>query len=95
MAKGRKTGGRKKGTPNKLTRDVQAFVDMIFTKVDPIEKLETLLASGSERVQAGVLLRLLEYRYGKPKESMELSGSLSLREVVQKARERANAAGTN
>jgi len=53
-----------------------------------------LLASGSEKVQAGVLLRLLEYRYGKPKESMELSGAISLREVVQKARERANAAGT-
>jgi hypothetical protein len=95
MAKGRKTGGRKKGTPNRLTRDVQAFVDAIFCKVDPIDKLETLLASESERVQAGVLLRLLEYRYGKPKESVELSGNIGLRGIVQKARERANATGTS
>lgn len=70
------------------------FVDAIFSKVDPIEKLETLLASESDKVQAGVLLRLLEYRYGKPKESMELNGNISLREIVRKARERANAAGT-
>jgi len=50
----KKTGGRKKGTPNKLTRDVQAFVDAIFSKVNPIEKLETLLASESDKVHQAV-----------------------------------------
>ena len=96
MAKGKKTGGRTKGTPNKLTRDVQTFVDAIFRKVNPIEKLETLLASESDKVQAGVLLRLLEYRYGKPKESVELSGNVGLREDCAKsAGKRADAARTD
>jgi len=81
--------------PNKLTRDVQVFVDRVFSEVDPIEKLQALLASESDKVQAGVLLRLLEYRYGRPKESVELTANIGLREIVQKARERASAAGTD
>ena len=63
MAYGHKTGGGSRlGKRNKLTLDVQAFVDRVFAKVDPIEKLESLLSSESEKVQAGVILRLLEYR---------------------------------
>lgn len=76
------------GSKNKLTLDVQAFVDRVFAKVDPIEKLESLLASESEKVQAGVILRLLEYRYGKPKESLEVTGTISLAEVIERARQR-------
>jgi len=90
MARGFKTGGgSRKGRRNKLTQDVQDFVDQIFKRIDPIEKIETLLASESEKVQAGVMIRLLEYRYGKPKESLELSGTVSLAQIVEKARERA------
>jgi len=88
MALGKKTGGRRKGSQNKLTRDVQEFVDRVFRQIDPIEKLLTLLESESEKVQAGVMLRLLEYRYGKPKESIELTGSISYTEMLTKARER-------
>lgn len=80
--------GRKVGSRNKLTLDVQTFVDRVFAKVDPIEKLESLLASESEKVQAGVILRLLEYRYGKPKESLEVTGTIGLAEVIERARQR-------
>lgn len=72
-----KAGGRRKGSQNKVTRDVQLFVDRVFARVDPLERVEALLRSESEKVQAGVLLRLLEYRYGKPKESISLSGEFS------------------
>jgi predicted nucleotidyltransferase len=91
MAKGVKTGGRRPGSRNKLTRDVQAFVDQIFKRIDPIDKLESLLASESEKVQAGVMIRLLEYRYGKPKESIELTGSITYTEALTKAKERLRA----
>lgn len=88
MAQGLKTGGRRKGTRNKVTRDVQEFVDRVFRQIDPIDKLTTLLQSESEKVQAGVMLRLLEYRYGKPKESLEVTGTISLAEVIGRARQR-------
>lgn len=91
MAIGAKTGGRKRGTQNKLTRDVQAFVDRVFSKIDPVDKLVTLLEGESEKVQAGVMLRLLEYRYGKPKESIELSGSVTYTEALMKAKEKLHA----
>ena len=89
MAKGIKTGGRRKGTPNRLTRDVQVLMDAVFSKVDPIKKLEALLASESDKVQAGVLLRLLEYRYGRPKESVEHTIDKDVVERLIAARKRA------
>jgi hypothetical protein len=63
MAKGRKTGGRKKGTPNKRL-DLQEFVDSVETRIDLAELAKKFLSgkNPSERV----FLRLLEYRYGKP-----------------------------
>jgi hypothetical protein len=68
MAKGRKTGGRKKGTPNKRL-DLQEFLTAVFERVDPVKVAEKLLrAKGpSERV----LIRLLEYRYGRPPQGAE------------------------
>jgi len=61
-----KTGGRKKGGRNKATKDVQSFVDAVFSKVDPIALCNKLLASEDEKVVAGVLKMLMEYRFGKP-----------------------------
>jgi hypothetical protein len=63
MAKGRKTGGRKKGTPNKR-QDLQEFLDAIFERVDPVQLAVKLLKGKvpNERL----LIRLLEYRYGRP-----------------------------
>jgi hypothetical protein len=93
MAKGRKTGGRKKGTPNKLTRDVQEFVERIFEAVDPVEiTVELLTKCKSEKVQGMVLLRLLEYRYGRPRYELavdgRLEGRVTLAQVLE-ARRRA------
>ena len=67
MAKGVKTGGgSRKGKPNKGSEDVKAFVDAIFKRVDPWTLAEKLLNSENEKVSATVLLRLMEYRFGKP-----------------------------
>ena len=94
MAKGRKTGGRKKGTPNKLTRDVQEFVERIFEAVDPVEITVALLTKcKSEKVQGMVLLRLLEYRYGRPRYELAVDGRLQGRLTLEQVLETERRAG--
>lgn len=66
MAKGKKTGGRQKGSRNHNVAEVKDLVDAIFKKVDPVTKAIKLLEFGSDKTQGTVLLKLLEYRYGKP-----------------------------
>ena len=68
MAKGRKTGGRKKGTRNKR-QELQEFLDAIFDKVDPVELAEKLLTR--KEPSEKVLIRLLEYRFGRPAQVSE------------------------
>jgi hypothetical protein len=58
--------GRKKGGQNRTTAEIKALIDEIFLKIDPVEKAIKLLQFGSDKTQATILLRLLEYRYGKP-----------------------------
>lgn len=45
MAKGKKTGGRTKGTPNKITADVKAAIVEAFHKAGGVEYLETVAKS--------------------------------------------------
>lgn len=89
MAKGRKTGGRKAGTPNRTTQDVRDFVDQIFAKIDPAKKIAALLRKPLGEISARVLMRLLEYRYGKPKEHVDVK--VNVRHVVEGMRKRSDA----
>jgi len=59
MAKGRKTGGRKAGTPNKLTREMREVLKSILEK--EIEKLPELLASLKPERRAEIICRLLPF----------------------------------
>jgi len=48
MANGKKTGGRSKGTPNKMTVEVQALLDGLIAQglaCDPIEFLARVVAN--------------------------------------------------
>ena len=75
MAKGFKTGGRTKGTPNKR-HELQELLDAVFSKVDPVEKLIALLNKPLDvGTEARVLLRLLEYRYGQPQQTVAITGA--------------------
>ncbi|SRR6266566_3317897 len=75
MAQGFKSGGRKKGTPNKSTETVHQLLDQVFAKVNPVRKLISLLNKPLDAgVEARVLLRLLEYRYGQPTENINVIG---------------------
>jgi len=71
-----------------LTRDVQEFVERIFEAVDPVEiTVELLTKCKSEKVQGMVLLRLLEYRYGRPRNELavdgRLEGKVTLEQVLE------------
>lgn len=66
MAKGLKTGGRKKGTPNVLTNELRTTLKNIFDK-----ELETLpnrldKLDGKDRIE--LLIKLLPYILPKVKE---------------------------
>jgi hypothetical protein len=76
MAAGRKTGGRKRGTPNKITLSREVSERLEALGVDPIEGLTRLAADpkNSPELRAKVLSELMEYLYSK-KRSLELTGS--------------------
>ena len=64
MAKGQKTGGRRKGVPNKATQDIKA----VARKYTP-QAMETLVAllqrEDSPAAQLGAARELLDRGYGK------------------------------
>lgn len=64
-----KTGGRQKGTPNKVTAEIKS----IAQKVGPeaIAKLVTLMRTAeSEQVQAAAANSILDRAYGKPAQAL-------------------------
>lgn len=65
----RRGAGRKKGIPNQSTLAIKQLVDCIFERVNPVQKAIKLLRSKSDRTQAMIFLRLLEYRYGRPSQT--------------------------
>lgn len=74
-----KTGGRKRGTPNKATVEIKDLARSLLE--DPIyqEKLKKRLRSGdAQQIEA----LLYHYAYGKPVQTVEVSGELTLEELV-------------
>lgn len=76
---------------------LEAFAKRIATRVkagggtDSMERLICRLLTGEDvKVAAMLASKWTEWRYGKPKESMELSGTVNLSGVIEKARTRAN-----
>ncbi len=67
-----KIGGRKPGSANKATLEIKARIDKVLEGDAGWEKLREQFNNGELSVP--VLLRLIEYRIGKPKESLEVSG---------------------
>lgn len=76
MAKKQKTGGRKRGTPNKLTQSVQEFIEAVLTQDDAVRHAKEFLEiRGKGTANAvHVFMRLLEYRFGSPKQPHEHTG---------------------
>jgi len=59
MAKGKKTGGRVKGTPNKLTREMRTILkNTIFYQ---LEEIESNLKNLEPKERIELLIKLLPY----------------------------------
>ena len=63
MAKGRKTGGRQKGVPNKATADIKAIARDLSPQAT--ERLKLLLKSENESVALGAVKEVYDRAYGK------------------------------
>lgn len=73
--KGRKTGGRRPGTRNKITRDIRALAQAFTVKaIEELARLATGAESESARVAA--IKELLDRAHGKAMQRME--GSLDV-----------------
>jgi len=74
MARGHKTGGRQKGTPNKATRDIREAA-MQYTP-DALKTLHQVMQSSeSDAARVAAAAHILDRAYGKPKQSTELTGA--------------------
>lgn len=63
MAKGIKTGGRQKGTPNKLTREIRSLLkDIVYQE---IENLPDTLSRLEPKERAELLVKILAYTLPK------------------------------
>jgi hypothetical protein len=73
------TGGRPKGAKNRSTRDLRAVLDALARGPKHTDlhaqRLHQLTLSSDEHVAVKALNTVLAYRYGKPKESVELTGA--------------------
>lgn len=74
MAKGRKTGGRQKGTPNKATADIKALASVLGG--DAISTLERLMREGeTEQIRFAACKELLDRGYGRARQTMDIHDS--------------------
>lgn len=70
MARGRKTGGRKAGVPNKATSDVRAVAQQHTQAA--IARLAYLMQNAaSEQAQIAAAKELLDRAHGRPSQSVE------------------------
>lgn len=77
----RKVGGRAKGTLNKATLVGRAFAERLVNDPDYLASVEARAKAG--KLQPGIEQMIWYYALGKPRESLELSGSVSGRDVTQ------------
>jgi hypothetical protein len=80
MAQGKKTGGRRKGTLNAATREIKAVANRLLTDRDYMTSLRLRLRSGE--IAPAVEVLLYHYAYGQPTKKVELSGTLTLEEII-------------
>ena len=72
MAKGQKTGGRRKGTPNKATAEIKAAFRKHGDEL--VDALLALTKSDDERVRLGAITAALDRGWGKPAQALQIKG---------------------
>lgn len=76
MAIGKKTGGRQKGTPNKVTADVKELAQSYGAEA--ITALVEIVRDGEapHAARVSAVKELLDRGYGKAKQAVEHSGAM-------------------
>jgi hypothetical protein len=87
MARGFKSGGRARGTPNRVTRDVRALANTYTAEA--IATLIDLMRHGSEQVRLAASRELLDRAVGRPAQHADI------RSEVVEARRRSYKEMTN
>jgi len=72
MATGRKTGGRRRGTPNKTTGEIKAALQLHGEEL--IDALLALTRSDDERVRLSAIQAALDRGWGKPAQAVQIKG---------------------
>jgi len=70
-----KTGGRQKGSPNKVTLEVRTWARGIVEDADVHAKTLEMARAGC--LAPAILIELLHYAYGKPKDTTDLTVRVS------------------
>ena len=68
--KGRaKTGGRRRGTPNRATRAVKEFLSEILDRADVQDAIRERILAGD----TGAFFKAIEIVHGKPRQALEVN----------------------
>jgi hypothetical protein len=77
MAKGKKTGGRVAGTPNKSTADIKALAQK-HTDGAIAELARLAVGAESEAARVSAIKELLDRGHGKPSQQLEHTGTVKI-----------------
>lgn len=75
-----KTGGREKGTPNKISLDVKELAQEYTSEA--VEALATIMRDGdSAAARVAAIKELLDRAHGKPKQAVDVAGALTVNSI--------------
>ncbi len=80
MARGQKTGGRHKGTPNKVTAEIKAAFQKHGQEL--VEALLALTKSEDERVRLGAIQACFDRGWGRPAQAVQVGADADSVPVV-------------
>ena len=80
MPRGRKTGGRRKGTRNKATAEIKAAFQKHGDEL--VEALLALTKSEDERVRLGAIQAALDRGWGRPAQAVQVGADADSVPVV-------------
>ena len=88
MALGRKTGGRQKGTPNRVTAEIKAGFQKHGDEL--VQALLALTRSDDERVRLGAIQAALDRGWGRPTQAVDLGGAMAITRIERTIVDSAN-----
>ena len=82
MAAGLKTGGRRKGTPNRATAEIKAAFRLHGDEL--VDALLALTKSDDERVRLGAIQAALDRGWGKPAQTVDLGVVVQITQIERR-----------